>query len=243
MEEYEILSRASSFLVKSKSEKYPNRVHLLTASHVIAPWKFPKYYPDEWLQYVTEKHTQYTIEVRHENGMLMAKAELTPSSFHHFSRDLAVLHFKQEAAALKLLDQHGIEPQELATCQLTQGEPLLFHGHEVSIPSAIMEADSNNSDDNVQDIREPSPRVVSGHFFHGSAHQLFAKTNPVLTYGMCGGPVTMKSFINTSSTTGVNKTSSRTEVCGLLEGIVPLNTEAIDLKGLAVFVDTAIISE
>jgi hypothetical protein len=41
----------------------------------------------------------------------------------------------------------------------------------------------------------------------------------------------------------VNKTVSSTEVCGLLEGIVPLDIETAELRGLASFVDTAVISE
>lgn len=238
MEEMEILSRASAFMVKSMNN-YPNKVHLLTASHVIAPWRFPKYYPDEWLQYVNEKHTSYTIEVWHEDGKSMTKSELIPSSFHHTTRDLAVLHFKEEATALKLFDECAIEIQDLANYQLTPGEPLKFHGHEVSIPNAIEVENFNSGKDN----REPVPMVVSGHFFHGTKHQLFAKTNPVLTYGMCGGPVTVKCLNNTISATGVNKTISTTEVCGLLEGIIPFDIAATDLRGLASFVDTTVISQ
>lgn len=50
MKDFEILNRASAFLVSSRSDKGVDlgienqfrKIHVLTASHVAAPWKWPK---------------------------------------------------------------------------------------------------------------------------------------------------------------------------------------------------------
>ncbi len=68
---------------------------------------------------------------------------------------------------------------------------------------------------------------------HGSilgktAHQIFAKTNPVLVDGMCGGPVCLSKSLEESS----NKI-----VCGLIEGIVPPDHPSQLVRNAAVFVE------
>ena len=45
------------------------------------------------------------------------------------------------------------------------------------------------SDGAGDDSRKPIPATVSGHVVHKSEAQIFCKTETVLTYGMCGGPV------------------------------------------------------
>ena len=134
MKEFEILSRASAFLVKSRfdgkgpaaNHKFPQghmkpligtagatgekgvrkfvpKYHLVTASHVVAPWMWPKYYPDEWLQYVNQSHTHYTVELRNEEGVFVTQSECHPVSYHHRTRDLAVLHLEDEVGTFKML--------------------------------------------------------------------------------------------------------------------------------------------
>jgi len=136
MKEFEILSRASAFLVKSRfngvgpaaSHKFPQgqlkpltgaagakgekgvhkfvpRYHIVTASHVVAPWLWPKYYPDEWLQHVNQSHTHYTVELRNEEGVFVTQSECFPVSYHHRNRDLAVLHLEDEAGSFKMLQE------------------------------------------------------------------------------------------------------------------------------------------
>ena len=102
MEDMEILSRASGFIVKARNpEKFGRNFHFVTVSHTVAPWRWPKYYPDEWLQAVNEKHTHYTIELRTDDGVFVSLIDLLPRSYHHLKRDLAVLHIENEKAIMK----------------------------------------------------------------------------------------------------------------------------------------------
>ncbi len=84
------------------------RFHVVTCSHALAPWKWPKLYPDEFLTCVNEKHTHYTIEIRQENGDYLTQTELAPRVFHHPTRDLAVMHIDLENEALENLFKMGV---------------------------------------------------------------------------------------------------------------------------------------
>ena len=113
MKEFEILSRASAFLLKRKSPSFKSKMHVLTASHVVAPWRFPKYYPQEWLQFVNEKNTHYTVEVRHDDGVFLTQACLAPFTFIHPTRDLAVLHLETEDDDLEVFQNTGFSGLDL----------------------------------------------------------------------------------------------------------------------------------
>ena len=59
--------------------------------------------------------------------------------------------------------------------------------------------------------------------------QTFIKTSPtVLTYGMCGGPCLSRTTIPTTP----NNNAVDAVVCGLLEGIVPMDHPEVELRGL-----------
>jgi hypothetical protein len=241
----EILCRASAFFIRSKNSKYPYKLHLLTASHVVAPWRFPKYYKDEWLSYVNQNHTNYSLEIRDEDGKITAETSLLSDSFHHSSRDLAVLHLDDEDYATRMIEKFGVESQDLLQRQLIEGEVLQFHGHDVSMPSSLSAAGEINDkrhDTEELDERLPKPVLVYGHFATSTACQCFAKTKPILTYGMCGGPVTAKSSTSIRGN-GVSETFVTSSVCGMLEGIVPLDSANEQYRGLAAIVDSTVIAE
>lgn len=245
MADHEILCRASAFFIRSKHTKYPYKLHLLTASHVVAPWRFPKYYKDEWLSLVNQNHTNYSLEIRDEFGEITAETALSSDSFHHSSRDLAVLHLDDEDSAMRMFENFGVEPQDLLQRQLIEGEVLQFHGHDVSMPSSLSAAgEINDKQDDIEedDNRMPKPVLVCGHFAISTASQCFAETKSILTYGMCGGPVTAKSS-TTISGNGISETFVTSSVCGLLEGIVPLDSANEQYRGLAAIVDSTVIAE
>ena len=236
MKDFEILNRASGFLVRSLGgggvagvsngfAPHPApKVHLLTASHVVAPWRWPKYYPEEWLQHVNEKHTAYTAEKRHDDGVFATQCDLKPISYHHDTRDLAVLHFENEDEVLELLDSVGVDVLELAPSQsprLKEGEKLEFHGHHIGGNDIA----SASEDD---DLRKSIPKVSSGVVKGRTERQIFAQTSPVLTQGMCGGPVIG---------------AGGGECFGLVEGIVPPDHAIDTLQSLAVFVESPEIRE
>jgi hypothetical protein len=253
MADFEILCRASAFLVRSKNPQYPAKFHLLTASHVVAPWRFPKYYPDEWLRYVNQNHTQYTLEIRDDHGVMLGTSSILASTHHHSSRDLAVMHLEDEASADQIFAAHGVQYQNLSQRELVEGEVVEFHGHDVEMPPSMSNESKSDGqptssvtsvrdDAGSDDTRESIPLIVYGHFVASTAKQFFAQTKPVLTYGMCGGAVIAKSSSSITAN-GVIKTTTASSVCGMLEGIVPLDSPSEQHRGLAAFVDSAVITE
>lgn len=243
MKDFEILSRSSAFLVPSFVRSSPNpsspppaasslptassdpskshvpfvfqhNYHVLTSSHVVAPWKWRKYYSDPWLEFVDEKHTFYTIEVRHDNGVFETQAELIPISFHHPTRDVAVLHLMDEASNVEMMKDVGLQVLDLAppADELETGAALEFLGHDMQ---GGVTAD--------EDMRVPVPLTVRGTFSHRTPHQTFGRPERPLVDGMCGGPV-------------LRAASKR--VHGLLEGIVPQDHPTASLRGLASFIES-----
>jgi hypothetical protein len=79
----------------------------MTVSHLVAPWKWPKLYPDPWLQTIDERHTHYTMEVRYDDGVFINQMDLLPRAFHHPSRDLAILHLESEDETVQLWQDLG----------------------------------------------------------------------------------------------------------------------------------------
>jgi len=259
-----MLCKSSGFLVRSRNEKFSNKYHLLTASHAIAPWRYPKLYPDKWMRNINETHTYHTIEMRHDDGVYKTQNELQPNSYHHSSRDLAVLHLEDEKETIEVIETFGFIADELSDRQLLQQEKIQFHGHEMALLNNGRNEDSNfgNEDEtlagaphdshpsnNIQDSTIPVPQIVSGFFYTGSSKQMLAKTSPMLSYGMSGGPVVFSSGkSNFDSKSGFTAEQQKTfkksvEVCGLLEGIVSLDDINKEHRGLASFVDSSTINE
>ena len=240
MKEFEILSRASAFVVKANSSlfKYPygngknnttreiskdgenNRgkffqpeYHILTASHVVSPWRWPKYYPDEWLQYVSEKHTHYTVELRDESGVFITQSECVPVSYHHKNRDLAVLHLENEAENIAMLHDLGFNPMKLLLPQkdkpmsqtVSTGQTLEFLGHDVTNTDAGPNWNPREGDG--KDQRKPIPMRSFGQIQGRSQAQVFCRTTKTLTDGMCGGPV----LINTNNNNLDNNLDNNTD--------------------------------
>lgn len=263
MIDFEILNRASAFLVRasgtgSRSAKVSFRefsqrapfpapkVHLVTASHVVAPWRWPKYYPEEWLQQVCEKHALYTAELRHADGTFATQSELKPISYHHATRDLAALHFENEDEVLELLDEVGVDVLQLLPAHLhlpQVGQQLEFHGHEVRSqgPPSGQDADSRTS----------VPSICRGVLQGRTARQVFARTVPVLEQGMCGGPVLMRAAAQAAAAAGGEPTDGssisgsdargggeQVYCTGVLEGIVPRDHSEAELQALAIFVES-----
>ena len=263
MKDLEILNRASAFLVKANSNNInsnnssrshdfahkpitamtsndkhngtareirysplsASKYHIITSSHVVAPWKYPKYYTQDFIKYINETHTHYTIELRNGDGTFITQTELIPRSFHHRDKDLAILHIDDESNVMKTLERLQLQPLELLdnNIDLKTGDNLIFHGHDVRGGEGF----SNEASDD----RKPYPCIVQGQYYNKTLHQSFSKTAPVLTDGMCGGPVL------------VSSNGDKSKVCGIVEGIVPTNHPSDDLKGLAVFVDSNIITK
>lgn len=221
MKGFEILNRASACLVKARNPKFPYKVHVIASSHVVAPWKWPKYYPLEWIQSINEHFCHYSVETRDRKGIFVSQHDLHPCVYHHPSRDLAVLHLDNEEKTLETLKELGLEVYDLAEASELSSNTsnLHFYGHDIAGEA------SNENDD-----RKPVPFNSVGEIKLASDYQIFTKTQSILPQGMCGGPVLLD----------INKTQSGRlhKLAGITEGIIPHDYPQEDLRHLAVFVES-----
>ena len=138
--------------------------------------------------------------------------------------------------------------------------------------------------DDGTDLRRPYPRTASGVIHsRNKGNQVFIRTSPILTLGMCGGPVIKKfsiESINENSITGTKSADTKSGggggvqpasrkksrdgastsdsgsnssagnsmsntdgmmdmVCGVVEGIVPVDFQLEAMQGLGCIVDGA----
>lgn len=243
MMDMEILCRSSAFAVKSVSDKFPSNLHFITTSHNIAPWRFRNHYPEEWLQMINEKNTYYTIEARQPDGNFMSQSELLPSSFHHRSRDLAVLHLDRNHD--ELFDKLELFPHVMTDRQLKTGDDLRFDGFNVSDNVETLNYTPKKGN-NEPDSRRPVPTTVSGTFVSESMFRRYAKSATPLSLSMSGAPVLCKPAKSVAVKSGRSAASiggDRLEVCGMVENMIPCDWEDESLRGLAAFVDSETITE
>eukprot|EP01031_Cornospumella_fuschlensis_P039509 gene39509-48104_t len=219
MKDFEILCRASAFLVPTKNKDFSHRYHLLTVSHAAAPWRWPKLFGESWLQFVNEKHCHYTTELRFSDGNLVTQMDLSRHLYLHPTRDLAVLHLEEEKDGIDLFKSLKLETENVLlpadAHPLRNQTPLWFHGHEVREKQVF---------DDEENDKSVVPLDVQGHIYNRSAQQIFCHTKRILPLGMCGGPVK----------TAHNEID---RVVGLLEGIVPAEYPVEDLQNKAVYME------
>jgi hypothetical protein len=239
MKQMEILCRGSAFLipVKDKSNKLGKSFHLVTCSHIVAPWKWRNYYPQDWVQAVNQSHTYYTAELRHEDGVFATQIELLPRTFHHRKRDLAILHIEDEQSASEIFESLQADALTLNPGPFSESERLLFFGHEVKGPVA----------QDGTDLRKPIPRSTMGQFEFATAHQSFVKTGRLLTDGMCGGPVcseisSLQQGQRTADLKSMIALSNTLTVRGVTDGIIPDNYKEERYRGLASVIPAVDIS-
>jgi len=186
MDDYELLSRASGFLI-ARQDSEDEGVHIVTSAHVVHPFAFPNYYPlDEhaWLKFVTDRHVLTKFEIRErEGGEVIFSMDLHEKVFRHESRDICVLHPENQKEFLKALrDLDGgtgarehilkLENDEVAR----EKTEVMFVGHQIIEASGA--------------LQEQLPSVVAGSMMGCTPHgQAFAVTDSTLQMGMCGGPV------------------------------------------------------
>ena len=151
---------------------------MVTSSHVVAPWLWPKYYSEEWLKCVNEKHTYYTLELRHDDGTFLVQEELLPRSFHHASKDLAVLHLNvnkptpdtdinQTNDELGLLAEFNFRPLLLENTAPKPEQPLIFYGH-------CLTGTTYQAQDDAADDRKPVPMTVEGSMIKSTREQVIS---------------------------------------------------------------------
>lgn len=218
--EFQSLMKASAFIVKANIiNPDDNQYHIVTSNHNVAPWLYPKYYPQDFMSQINENHTFYTLELRSQNGGIYTQLDTRPYIFHHPDKDIAVLHLENETSSLELIKQVNFQILDLEEYAPSEDEKLTFYGHEVF-------EDTSNAWDGVSSSESPnslsSPRTVNGYLAGRTKYQTFAKTEKILTPGMCGGVAVSK----------------RGSICGMIEGIVPNDHPNHVLRNLAVIIES-----
>mmetsp|Transcript_2898 Transcript_2898/g.3404 ORF Transcript_2898/g.3404 Transcript_2898/m.3404 type:complete len:474 (+) Transcript_2898:117-1538(+) len=216
--------------------KFRPLTHVLASSHVLSPWLWKKYYPQPWLDIVTQDHVRYSLGVydnSSEGDMRrepLAVFALNPYPIHHPGEmDLAVVHLKQEETALKHMTNLGIEMLHLTDNDkiFDQGDEVFFDGFEIAEEhySQMERLDEElqnkrNKESSEEDTRVFFPYTESGNLIFASTTRFLASTNRPLPEGLCGGPV-----LDGDNT-----------VCGIVEGLVPIDHENKKMAGAASFI-------
>lgn len=84
MTRYEILSRASCFVVTlpnntattTTTTTTTSTTHLITSQHVVRPWAFKNYYPQDWISHVNDERVKFYAEKRSALGEVLESYEL-----------------------------------------------------------------------------------------------------------------------------------------------------------------------
>ena len=212
--------------------------HVVAASHVLSPWMWKNYYPQPWLENITQDHVRYSVSVydvekknlSKDNNEPLATFGLNPYPIHHPSNmDLALVHLKSEEGALKQMEALGVEMLHLTDNDrlFDKGDEVLFDGFEITEDHYEAMEKMNDqfetqkrtveSDD---DTRIFVPYSITGNLIFSSPDRFLAKTETILPEGVCGGPVI----------------DNDGKVCGVIEGIVPMDHEEAEIVGAASFI-------
>lgn len=239
MKDMEILCRATAFAVSSTNPEHASKMHFVTTSHSVAPWKFRNLYPEEWLQAIDEKNTFYTIENRHKDGLFLSQSELLTKTYHHKESDLAVLHL--EKAHELLFDTLDVEPHVLTDRELVEGDDLLIDGFQIDEDSPKYDAGEEI------DVRRPVPTIVPATFMAQYMFLKYASANQPLDQCMSGAAVTCKvksaAVVVNSRFASASSSPRKTEVCGMVGNVVPEDSEDVALRGLAAFIGADTIQQ
>ena len=221
-------------------KEYRPQVHVVCSSHVLAPFLWKDYYPQDWLTRVRPEHCTYSLEVydSEKGGQEpLAKLALDSQPFHHpQGRDISLIHFREEKSSLKLLKSLGVDvlylrdPEKL----FSKGESMAFDGFVVSERNmadsqsysndTAAAADSTASSTN-EDTRIFYPYQETGTLSNHTDDRFFATTPEPLPEGLCGAPVL----------------DADGDLCGTVEGIVPVNHENKKLAGCAAFMPSFVM--
>ena len=209
--------------------------HVIASSHVVSPWKWKQFYPQDWLTQVEQKHVTYSLDVYNNTDTLpVAKFACHSQPIHHpdESIDVAILHLKQEETALKHLHQLGIPLFQFNSRNHTyqKNDTVFFEGYQVMEDEAKQEDEEKKESHSQEDDRVFVPFTEQGNLIFASPTRFLAKTQRPLPEGLCGGPV----FLDTNH---------NNQVCGVVEGIVPVNHEDERMAGAASFLPSPLITD
>lgn len=231
-------------------EHRPN-VHVVCSSHVISPFLWKDYYPQDWLSKIRQEHCIYYLEIldstKPQEEMILGKFGLHNSPIHHpEGRDISLMHLEDEPAALDTMKGLGVDILYLRDLNkiYQKNEKVSFEGFEVVEPDTADQASYNREKKEVaekekkekegndreivgvdEDSRMFLPFVENGELAYHTNDRFFALTSRPLPEGLCGAPV-----LDTDD-----------ECCGVVEGIVPLDHENKTIAGSAAFLPSFVL--
>jgi hypothetical protein len=207
------------------------RVHVVCSSHVLAPYLWKDYYPQDWLSVVRQEHCKFSLEVYDpdRSNEALATFSLNSQPYHHpEGRDIALVHFRDEVESLDTLRGLGVQTHYLRDPDnlYDKGEVMDFDGFVVDEPDAIdrttYSQEVSNENEDTRIFR--SYRETGTLSFH-TEDRFFATTPKPLPQGLCGAPVTDKDG----------------DLCGTVEGIVPIGHKNEKLAGSAAFLPSFVM--
>lgn len=221
MTKYEILSRASAFLLASKTTHH---VHVLCSSHVVSPWLWENYYPQKWLKETCLQHVQYSLDVIHGNSSLLETFPCLSSPIHHpEGYDMAMIHLVKEKEALFRLLKWNVQVLDLEDAESCEtGQFVYIDGYHVTERDDGKETLDGTHDD----TRVFVPYSTIGNIVVTGKERCLAKTESPLPEGLCGGLIV-----------------SIGRVVGIIEGILPINHKKKCIAGATAFLTSGVIRE
>lgn len=206
------------------------QVHVVCSSHVVAPFLWKDYYPQDWLSHVRQEHCSYALEVfdPEQPEKALVKVPLNSEPFHNpEGRDISLIHFREEQSSLDILRGLGVEtlyfrdPEKL----YEKGEAMHFDGFVVSEQNVADSTEFGASQTKTtneqvdEDLRMFYPYKESGTLSFHTKDRFFSSTPEPLPEGLCGAPVL----------------DADGALCGTVEGIVPVTHKDERLAGSAAF--------
>jgi len=214
-------------------------VHCVCSSHVLSPYLWKDYYPQDWLNKVRQEHCAYSLEVFDNDPETMetvslGKFALNPYPIHHpEGKDIALIHLKQEEETLKILTEDlGVDILRLRDLDgiYDKGDEVIFDGYVVAEANQAdsetfggeasqddNDSSSKTSENDEEDDRVFYPYSETGNLSFHTRDRFFATTPEPLPEGLCGGPVL----------------DSNGMICGIVEGIVSKDHKNKDIAGSA----------
>lgn len=217
------------------------QVHVVASSHVLSPFLWRDYYPQDWLSHVRQEHCTYSLEVYdpEQPEEALCKLDLNSQPFHHpEGMDIALIHFREEEESLKVLKSLGVELLRLRDPDklYQKGEEMIFEGYVVSErnpadsdefgkPPEMTEEEKREKEIANEDLRIFYPHTVTGKLSFHTNDRFFAQTPDPLQEGFCGAPVVDKDG----------------DLCGTVLGIVPTHHKDERLAGSAAFMPSHVM--
>lgn len=229
---------------------HKNKNNVVIASkHVACPWLYPSYFPAQqsWLAALSEVYVHHTV-CAHDRltGRQTQEWLLDSKAYFHPHRDFGVFRLSRDASALVHAEEeeHHRRPTGLELDQrtLSLGDDLFFHGYTLKTKSPASKnqdkqdhrhqakySDAKSSSSNSSSMAmspelrqaqvELERHMISGRFtVLTQQRQALASSDVILSQGMCGGSVTRM---------------NQRECVGMIEGIVPSEQDAVELRPVA----------